>query len=289
MTLTALPSRPAPNTMSTTTDSGPPNLSRWNLNADWWDQKLLDGNDMFLELILPTIDELADVKPGQRVLDVGTGNGIVARRLARDGVDVLATDYSLGQIENAWRRTQKSAHAAQIAFEQLDLLSRPALDDFAQRHPEEFDLVTGSMLLKELSDLRPLAEFLPKILKPAGRVIFANLHPAFHKPGAHRLIEVAENPDTGVQEIKASIKVEKYLNIGPVQSSALRGQPEPLIWFHRPIHELLEPFFDAGLALNKVREPSFSNGPDPSQAQSYHNFPQIPMQFIFRLVRLPGQ
>ncbi|KAK3377343.1 S-adenosyl-L-methionine-dependent methyltransferase [Lasiosphaeria ovina] len=263
--------------------------STWDKIANWWDQKLLDGNDMFLELILPTIDELADVKPGQRVLDIGTGNGIVARRLARDGVDVLATDYSLGQIENARRRTEKSAHAAQIAFEQLDLLSRPALDDFAQRHPEEFDVVTGSMLLKELSDLRPLAEFLPKILKPTGRAIFANLHPAFHKPGAHRLIEVVENPDTGAQEIKGSIKVEKYLNIGPVQSSALRGQPEPLTWFHRPIHELLEPFFDAGLALNKVREPSFNDGLDTAQAQSYHNFPQIPMQFIFRLVRLPGQ
>ncbi|KAK3385584.1 S-adenosyl-L-methionine-dependent methyltransferase [Podospora didyma] len=266
----------------------PANRQSWNKIADFWDTKLGDGNDMFLDLILPTIEALADVKPGQRVLDLGTGNGIVARRLAaREGVEVLATDYSEAQIENARRRTEKIFTPPRVTFAQLDLLDRVALDDFAQRHPEEFDVVTGSMLLKELSDLAPLAEFLPKVMKPKGRAVFANLHPCFHKPGAHRVIEVVENPDTGGQEIQTSIKVSKYLNIGPVQSQALRGQPEPLIWFHRPIHEMLEPFFDAGLALNKVREPSFQDGPDAGQIQSYHNYPQIPMQFIFRLVRLP--
>lgn len=42
-------------------------------------------------------------------------------------------------------------------------------------------------------------------------------------------MEVAENPETGIQEFKTSIKVSKYLNIGRVQSQALRGQPEPLV------------------------------------------------------------
>ncbi|KAK0625080.1 S-adenosyl-L-methionine-dependent methyltransferase [Bombardia bombarda] len=269
-------------------DSNAANLESWNKNASFWDQTLGDGNDMFLELILPTLEELAEVKAGHRVLDLGTGNGIVARRLARDGVDVLATDYSESQLENARRRTAASGKT--ITFEQLDLLSRSALDKFAKKHAGEFDVITGSMLLKELSDLKPLADFLPKVLRPSGRVIMANLHPCFHKPAAHRVIEVAENPNTGVQEIQTSIKVTKYLHIDPVQSQALRGQPEPLIWFPRPIHELLEPFFDAGLAMNRVREPAFPpNKLDVQQTHSYHNYPQIPMQFIFRLVpAVPG-
>ncbi|KAG7123629.1 hypothetical protein HYQ44_002265 [Verticillium longisporum] len=265
------------------TNSQAANLNSWNKNSNFWDTTLGEGNDMFTQLILPTIEELAEVQPRHRVLDLGTGNGIVARRLARRGVAVLATDYSPQQIENARKRSQDLGLS--ISYELLDLLSRDALDAFAAEHAEEFDVITGSMLLKELSDLTELSKFLPKVLKPTGRIIMANLHPCFHKPGAHRIIEVIENQDTGVQEFHTSIKISKYLNIGPVQSQALRGQPEPLIWFHRPIHQLLEPFFDAGLLMNKVREPSFDDGGDPGQAQSYHNFPQIPMQFIFRLVR----
>lgn len=141
----------------------------------------------------------------------------------------------------------------------------------------------------------------------------ANLHPCFHKPAAHRVIEVFENPQTGEQETHHSIKVSRYLAIEPVQSQALRGQPEPLIWFHRPIHELVGPFFRNGLMMDRLREPGFSRapsgqipvGPAPNSRyggtmdsgasgnntqqqqnpiHSYENFSQIPMQFIFRLV-----
>ncbi|KAG7126323.1 hypothetical protein HYQ45_012945 [Verticillium longisporum] len=176
------------------TNSQAANLNSWNKNSNFWDTTLGEGNDMFTQLILPTIEELAEVQAHHRVLDLGTGNGIVARRLARRGVAVLATDYSPQQIENARKRSQDLGLA--ISYELLDLLSRDALDAFAAEHAEEFDVITGSMLLKELSDLTELSKFLPKVLKPTGRIIMANLHPCFHKPGAHRIIEVIENQDT---------------------------------------------------------------------------------------------
>ena len=75
----------------------------------------------------------------------------------------------------------------------------------------------------------PSVPHLLQFLTNDNRVIIANLHPCFHKPAAHRVIEVLENPRTGEQEIHHSIKVSKYLNIEPVQSQALRGQPEPLV------------------------------------------------------------
>ncbi|KAM7192429.1 S-adenosyl-L-methionine-dependent methyltransferase [Naviculisporaceae sp. PSN 640] len=286
----------------------PPNLAQWNANANYWDQTLGDGNNMFRELILPTIEEMAELKPGYRVLDLGTGNGIVARRLAdSEKVYVLGTDYSPAQLKNAERRTVQWWLDKEVErrvgihvpdFEQLDLLDGAALNAFAEKHLWEFDVVTASMLLKELSDLGPLAEFLPKVLKKGGKVIVANLHPCFHKPGAHRVVEVLENPQTGEQEVHHFIKVSRYLDIEPVKSQALRGQPQPLVWFHRPIQELLEPFFLNGMMMDKLREPAFSkpkslpmssNSSSPStdvqqQIQSYEHFTQIPMQFIFRLV-----
>jgi len=35
--------------------------------------------------------------------------------------------------------------------------------------PREFDVITLSMVLQELPDLKPLAKFLPKVLKPDGK------------------------------------------------------------------------------------------------------------------------
>lgn len=124
----------------------PPNLPQWNANSDYWDRTLGDGNSMFTELILPTIEELAELKPGQKVLDLGTGNGIVARRLAdaQTGVEILACDYSEQQLHNAQKRTDawykvRAARGildeSKIEFERLDLLDRQALHNFASLHP----------------------------------------------------------------------------------------------------------------------------------------------------------
>ena len=98
---------------------------------------------MFLDLLLPTVEDLTDVKTGQKVLDLGTGHGIVARRLARPGVEVTATDYSNAQIQNAKRRTERSGKT--VTFEQLDLLSAYALDEFARRHAEYVKDTTSSV------------------------------------------------------------------------------------------------------------------------------------------------
>ena len=58
--------------------------------------------------------------------------------------------------------------------------------------------------------------------------------------------------------------------------------------FHRPMHEILQPFFAAGMVLDGMKEPVFDDGPDEKQLQSYHNFPQHPMLLAFRLRVVKG-
>ncbi len=53
--------------------------------------------------------------------------------------------------------------------------------------------------------------------------------------------------------------------------------------FHRPLHEIFQPFFAAGMVLDGMTEPVFKDDGDPVQLQSYHNFPQHPMLLAFRL------
>ncbi|KAK4888691.1 hypothetical protein LTR27_012430 [Elasticomyces elasticus] len=232
------------------------NLDAWNANSSYWDGVLGDdGNDFFQQLILPGVRELiGGLKQGDRVLDLGTGNGMIARDLARDGIEVVATDYSAGQLELASIRASKNGK--HIKFQPLDLMDVEDLDKFAKEHTGE------------------------------GRVVFVNLHPCFHKPAGHRVMELYEDPMDGVQKQIQWIKVMRYLDIGETQSEALRGQPQPLMWFHRPIHALLNPFAAASLCLKEVREPSFADALKPGEIQSYHNYPQIPMLFTFMLTKV---
>ena len=44
------------------------NLDSWAVNAPYWDQKIgNDGNDMYQELVLPTMLELAEIEQGAEV------------------------------------------------------------------------------------------------------------------------------------------------------------------------------------------------------------------------------
>ena len=65
----------------------------WNANAGFWDKRMADdGNDFVNVLIWPATQRLLPVQPGQRILEIATGNGLYARRLAALGADVGAND-----------------------------------------------------------------------------------------------------------------------------------------------------------------------------------------------------
>ncbi|KAI0127476.1 S-adenosyl-L-methionine-dependent methyltransferase [Xylariales sp. AK1849] len=260
------------------------NLAAWEDIATYWDQTLGNGNDMYHECLLPAVQELANVQEGERALDLGTGSAVIAAVLATCGAHVTAVDGSKSMLEKAEIRAKDAR--LNMTFEVVNLLDTVSLDAFGQRHPR-FDLITCSMTLKELPDLEPLAAALPKLLAPRGRVVMVNLHPVFSKPAGHRVMEILENDETGKQESHRHIKVSRYLDIQPVKSEALRGQPYPLTLFHRPFWSLMDPFFRNGLVMDAMREPGFTGSSNPSQLQSYHNFGQFPMLLAFRLRLLP--
>ncbi|TLD24996.1 hypothetical protein PspLS_05908 [Pyricularia sp. CBS 133598] len=201
------------------------NVQAWDDIAGYWDQTLGDGNDLYQQCLLPVIRELASPQEGELALDLGTGSAVIAGLLASLGAKVTAVDASKSMLEKAEARA--SELKLDMKFELVNLLDPGSLDSFSSRHPK-FNLITCSMTLKELPDLEPVAAALPKLLTPNGRVVIVNLHPVFSKPAGHRVMEVLENTETGKQEVHRHIKVSNYLDIQPVKSEALRGQPHPL-------------------------------------------------------------
>ena len=83
--------------------------------------------------------DLAQVKPGDRVLDVATGTGDLALELAQrvaPGGTVVGADFSEGMLELARDKSVGAApREVELRFEQANALSLPYGDD-------EFDAAT---------------------------------------------------------------------------------------------------------------------------------------------------
>jgi demethylmenaquinone methyltransferase/2-methoxy-6-polyprenyl-1,4-benzoquinol methylase len=106
-----------------------------------------------------------DPKPGDRILDVATGTGVVAARLQRSGATVVALDFSAGMVEEGRKRHPK------IEFVQGDAQKLPFGDD-------EFDAVTISFGLRNVEDPKLALAEMYRVLKPGGRLVICE----FSKP-----------------------------------------------------------------------------------------------------------
>src|SRR5207244_9596548 len=76
----------------------------WNRNAEFWNERMGDGNDFFTVLVWPAVERLLASRPGDRLLDVACGNGVSSRRLASAGAKVVAFDFSEQMIAAAKER-----------------------------------------------------------------------------------------------------------------------------------------------------------------------------------------
>jgi 2-polyprenyl-3-methyl-5-hydroxy-6-metoxy-1,4-benzoquinol methylase len=97
-------------------------------------------------------------RPGQRILDLGTGVGFLSRNFARQGSIVAGVDISPEQIEEAGR-------AAQEEGLEIDFRAAPAEETgFADR---SFDAITASQCWLYFDCGRAIAE-VRRLLRPRG-------------------------------------------------------------------------------------------------------------------------
>jgi SAM-dependent methyltransferase len=109
-----------------------------------------------------------DPKPGERWLDVGTGAGAVALRLARLGADVTGIDPAYGLIETARRRA--ADEGLEASFDVGDAESLPYED-------AAFDGVASSMGMIFAPDHAAAAGEVARVLRPGGRLGFTAWRP----------------------------------------------------------------------------------------------------------------
>ena len=107
------------------------------------------------------------VRAGDLVLDAGAGFGRHAFALAREGANVVALDYALGEVEATRATFAAMAEAGEIAEQRFvgGLQGDATLLPFAD---SSFDRVITSEVLEHIqSDTAAISEFV-RVLKPGG-------------------------------------------------------------------------------------------------------------------------
>lgn len=231
-----------------------------------------DGNDFHLTLVRPAVERLLGDLGGVHVLEVACGNGLFARRLVALGATVVATDGSSPMLDRA-----RAHDSTGIEYRLLDA-SDPA--HFAALPDGGFGAAVCNMALMDMAAIEPLAAALPRLLRPGGRFVFSITHPCFNTSGVRmaRELEVVD----GDPVERAGVTITRYATAVVEEGIAIDGQPSKQLYFDRPLHQLLEPFFAAGMVLDGIEEPSFPPG-GRTATMRWEMFPEIPPVLVCRL------
>lgn len=266
-------------------DHNPNDWSReaWNANAAYWDQRMGEGNDFFTMLVWPAVERLLAVSEGMRVLDVACGNGLTSRRMAEAGARVTAVDFAQDLLALAETRGNPGGR---IEYRLADATNE---QDLLALGRGEYDAALCNMALFDMAEIRPLFRALAQLLAPGGAFVFSILHPCFN---SSRIVKVAEEEDIGGVENRYAVKIYQYMTSYHFAGVAMRDQPKPQPYFHRPLQEMLAAGFEAGFVLDGLEERAFPPGGEPQlfPLSWGTNFSEIPPVMVARMrtVKQPG-
>lgn len=243
-------------------DSEPGDL--WERHARWWQDGFSQGADPeYVEQILPMA--AADLAGARRVLDVGTGEGQIARLALGGGAWLaLGVDPTAAQVAEAARRGGGALYARAAAA------ALPVAD-------ASFDAVVACLVFEHIVEIDAAIAEVARVLVTGGRLLFFLNHPLLQTPGSGWIDDQVLDPP------------EQYWRIGEylVEDRTVE-EVEPGVhipFIHRPLHRYVNALLGAGLALDHLAEPA----PPPgflAHAQEYRAAATIPRLLYLRCHRV---
>jgi trans-aconitate methyltransferase len=120
-----------------------------------WDPATYARNARFVSDLAAPVVELLAPQPGERILDLGCGDGALTRQLIDRGCDVVGVDSSAAQVEAA-RALGVNAHV--MAAESLPFVNA-------------FDAVFSNAVLHWITQADPMIAAVYRSLRPGGRFV----------------------------------------------------------------------------------------------------------------------
>ncbi|HET7722172.1 MAG TPA: class I SAM-dependent methyltransferase [Acidimicrobiales bacterium] len=240
-----------------TGSAGPSDRSLWETHAGWWQRAFTEGADAeYSEQIIPMAAE--HLAGASRVLDVGTGEGQLARVAAGAGARVVGVDPSWGQLVEARRR------GGGPAYVKGEAVALPFPDG-------AFDAALACLVFEHIEGVDAAIAEVGRVLRPGGRFLFFLNHPLLQVPGSGWIDD--------------HILDEQYWRIGPylVEDISLEEVDKDVFlpFVHRPLSRYVNAMAGAGLLITRMEEPA----PPPgflARAEEYSAATTIPRLLFLR-------
>ncbi len=214
----------------------------WDALAAWYDGWVgASGSHYHRTVAIPAVLDLLDPRPGEAILDIGAGQGVLAPAIAARGAHYTGVDASPRLIRLARRR-----HSAQGRFLVGDARALAATPGLG---PAAFDGVVFLLSLQDMDPLAPILAGAAGMLRPGGRAVLLLGHPAFRVPR-----QSGWGWDAG-RKLRYR-RVDRYLTPLPVPLKPLPAGAGRAVTrsYHRPLHAYINGLAACGLLVTRMLE-----------------------------------
>lgn len=210
----------------------------WDEHAQWWIDGFTNGVDPeYEEQIIPLA--LEELSGRHTVLDVGCGDGQIARALAAQGSDVLGIDPTQLHIDIAKERAGGPTYL-------LGSATQLPVPDASQ------DAVVACLVFEHIDEVDAAIAEVARVLKPGGQFSFFLNHPLLQTPGSGWIDDFILDPP------------EQYWRIGAylVETETIEEVEKDVFirFIHRPLSRYVNALLANGLSLERMLEPAPPQG-----------------------------
>ena len=194
----------------------------WHANADAWAELIRDQRIESRRVATDAaiITAIMEQLP-RRMLDVGCGEGWLARRIAQQGVDVTGFDVSPALLERASRHP---GHYSELSY--TDFAANP------RSVGSDYDVVVCNFSLLG-ADIAPVLRGCRSVIAADGKLMIQTIHPF---------------PDAANAAYVDGWREETF--------DAFDGDFAPMPWYFRTVGTWIEEVIAAGFRLVELREPT---------------------------------
>ena len=236
----------------------------WETNAEWWQSGFTGGADPeYEEQILPIAAEC--LAGAERVLDVGCGEGQVARLARKLGAElVVGVDPTWAQVEVA------GARDGGVRYGRASAAALPFSDG-------TFDSVVACLVFEHIREVDAAIAEVARVLGHGGRFTFFLNHPLLQCPSSGWIDDQVLDPP------------EQYWRIGPylVEDETIEEVEKGVFipFIHRPLSRYVNVLAANGLLIHRMHEPA----PPPgflALASEYMEAATIPRLLVLETTKL---
>ncbi len=210
----------------------------WEKSADWYDRILGErGSELYQAVVIPNALTMLAPQKGERILDLGCGQGVFSRAISESGAQVTGVDAAPSLIEKA--RTYRSR--TPIHYFDRDAANLAGIG--------EFEAASAILCLQNMEHLEKVCASVASVLKLGARMLWVLNHPAFRIP-KQTSWEFAKDHTAQYRRVDA---YSSTLSI-PILMHPGKANSESTTSFHRSLESLSQAGFAAGMVMTGLSE-----------------------------------